>query len=100
MLIVEKFAQRSLSEIIIHILCLLLPIAAAFTGYFLSDFIWNIFSQKKTTELFKFLCSIVFFLIPTIIIFIKTRNANPIMKMQFSDSGETSTSPDAPSTKH
>lgn len=61
------------------ILCLVLPIAAAFAGYFLSPYIWNIFSQKKTTELFRFICSIVFFIIPALIIFISTRKSNSII---------------------
>lgn len=69
----ENKQKESFIRIILRFLCLLLPIAAAFAGYFLAPSIFNIFTQKKTTELFKFLCSIVFFAIPTIVIFFTVR---------------------------
>lgn len=69
----ENKQKESFIRIILRFLCLLLPIAAAFAGYFLAPSIFSIFTQKKTTELFKFLCSIVFFAIPTIVIFFTVR---------------------------
>lgn len=82
MQIIEKDFHRTNLKRLIHTLCLIIPIGMAFAGYFLATPIWNLFFEKKTTELFKFICSIVFFIIPAIIIFIVTRNENPIMKIK------------------
>lgn len=86
MQIVKKDFHRTNLKRLIHTLCLLLPIACAFLGYFLCEPIFSILLQKKTTELMKFLCSVIFFAIPSILIFIFTRKENPIMKIGiFSD---------------
>jgi len=82
MQVIEKDFHRTNLKRLIHTLCLILPIALAFAGYFLAEPIWSIFSQKKTTELFKFICSIVFFAVPAIIIFILSRKENPVMKIR------------------
>lgn len=81
MQIIEKDFHRTNLKRLLHTLCLIIPIAMAFLGYYLSDSIWHLFSQKKTTELIKFICSVVFFAIPTIIIFILSRKETPIIKI-------------------
>lgn len=82
MIFFERKTHKTKLQIIIHTLCLILPVAAAFAGYFLAPAIWNFFSKEKATELFKFICSIAFFLIPTLIIFILTRKSNPVMNIE------------------
>lgn len=82
MIFIEKDSKKTLLSRILRTLCLLIPIAGAFAGYFFAPEIWNLFSQKKATELFRFICSIAFFAIPTIVIFIITRKFNPVMKIE------------------
>lgn len=80
--IVEKNFHRSTKQRILHILCLFIPIAAAFSGYYLATPLWSLFSQSTTVpEYFKFISSLVIFAIPTILIFILTRKENPIMRI-------------------
>lgn len=81
MQIIEKDFHRTNLKRLIHCLCLIIPIAMAFAGYYIAEPLWDLFSQKKTTELFKFICSIVSFIIPSIIIFIISRKENPIIKI-------------------
>ncbi len=83
--IIEKDFHRTNRKRFIHTLCLLLPIGMAFLGYFIASPLWNVFTAKKTTELFKFICSVVFFGIPAIIIFIISRKESPVMKMRISE---------------
>lgn len=85
MQIIEKDFHRTNLKRLIHTLCLLVPIGMAFAGYFIAPHLWNLFSEKKTTELFKFICSVVAFGIPAIVIFIISRKENPIMKIRISD---------------
>lgn len=81
-LIIEKNFHRSNKQRILHILCLFIPIGAAFGGYFIATPLWSLLSQETPVpEYFKFISSIVVFAIPTILIFILTRKENPIMKM-------------------
>jgi len=82
MLIIEKDFHRTNLKRLVHTLCLVIPILMAIAGFFLADPIWSLFSKNKATELFKFLCSIAFFIIPTIIIFILSRKENPVMKIR------------------
>ncbi len=80
--IIESF-HRTWTKRILHTLCLILPIIAAFAGFFLSGPIAkNIFKMEENSELFKFLCSLISFLISTSIIFIATRSENPIMNIR------------------
>lgn len=82
MIFFERKTQKTKVQIILHTLCLILPVAAAFIGYFLAPVIWNLFFQKKTTELICFICSIVFFIITSVVIFILTRKLNPVMNIE------------------
>lgn len=77
--VTEQF-NRSWPKRILHTLCLFLPLAAAFVGYFASFPLWTFFGKEGTvTETFKFFVSLIFFLLPTLIIFIITRKENPVM---------------------
>lgn len=67
---------------IVRLLCLLLPIGFAFAGYFLAPSIWNLFNKEtEITECFHFVCAIIFFIVPVVIIFISTRKLNPMIKI-------------------
>lgn len=85
--IIEKQLQRTWIQRIEHTICLLFPIAGSFLGYFLSPVIYKtVFSQKTdavaTPELFRFFTVVCFFLITSFIVFVKTRNTNPIIKIR------------------
>lgn len=77
--------KKTIKQKIIHLLCFLLPVVSAFAGCFISPFIWSLFSEKNTPEWFKFIITLIFFAIPVVIIFVKTRNANPVMKIRVLD---------------
>jgi len=80
--IIESF-HRTWAKRILHTLCLILPIIAAFAGFFLSGPIAkHIFKLEEASELFKFITSLSAFLISTLIIFITTRRENPIMNIR------------------
>lgn len=81
--IIEKNIHRTNLKRLAHTLCLLLPIAAAFGGYFLSEPLWAIKKGGiETPELFKFAVSLTTFAITTLVIFIFTRKADPIIKIR------------------
>lgn len=80
--IIEKNIHRTNLQRAAHTLCLILPIAAAFAGYFLSPFLWSRLNKNETPELFKFGISLLFFLIPTIVIFATTRKSDSIIKIR------------------
>lgn len=82
--IIEKDLRRTWKQKIFHTLCLLIPIAAAFTGNALSDKIMQCLKNAPATEIQKFIITLVFFLIPSAVIFVKSRNTNPIMKIRVS----------------
>lgn len=77
-------------------LCLLFPIGIAFAGYFASEFVWKHFTSEPITEFFKFAFSGILFVIASFILFLKTRNANPLIQIRVSEqeinSSEDSTS--------
>ena len=78
-----------------YILCLILPIAAAFAGCFAAVPVWNYFSPEKTApELFKFGAAALLFIVVSGIEFILTRKNNPVIKIGISGS---SSGEDAPS---
>ncbi len=80
--IVEKF-HRSWQKRLLHTLCLLLPVFSAFLGYFLSEPIGKVFFPEPTVpEIFKFIISLIFFAIPSLLIFIFTRKEEPVMIMR------------------
>lgn len=82
-IITEKDYKRNIRQKITHTLCLILPIGGAFLGYFLADPFWKLFSKDSSIpELWKFLCSILLFSIICILVYVKTRNTNPIIKIR------------------
>lgn len=87
-LIFEKNFRSTWLQRIGKILCLFIPIGAAFAGYFLSNPLWKLIKKEEveslspTPELFKFALSILLFAATTLVIFFKTRNTNPIMKIR------------------
>lgn len=82
-IIVEKHIHRTNKQRILHILCLLLPIAMAFAGYFASIPLYHFFcnDNETTPEYFKFLITLAAFLITATVIFFATRKENPIIKI-------------------
>lgn len=94
--IIEKDLKRTWRQKVFHTLCLIIPIISAFAGYFLSPFIYTaIFKQdgelldaRKIPEIAKFLITLIFFIIPSVVIFVKSRNTNPIMRIRVSSKGE------------
>lgn len=94
--IIEKDLKRTWKQKILHTLCLIIPIISAFAGYYLSPFIFSVIFQgdgeeldvKQISETAKFLVTLIFFAIPSIIIFVKSRNTNPIMKIRVSSKEE------------
>lgn len=84
--ILENDNKFSAIQCIINILCLITPVAFAFLGFFVSPWIYAFFSKTESqpSELFKFIVSLVFFAISALIIFLKTRNTNPYIKIRVS----------------
>ena len=81
-----KTERNTIIEMIKHIVCLILPVIFAFGGYFLAPHLWILLNKEGTaTEIFRFVCSIIFFLIPASIIFIETRTLNPIINITIKD---------------
>lgn len=73
-------------NIILRILCLLLPVIFAFGGYFLAPGIWILLNNNTPVpEHFRFASSIIFFLIPSTIIFLHTRKLNPTINITIKD---------------
>ena len=70
--IVEKNVHRTNAQRIKDTLCLFFPIAAAFAGCLIT---------KTAPELVRFGAAAILFIISSGIVFIKTRNINPIMKI-------------------
>lgn len=86
-IIVEKHIHRTTKQRILHILCLIVPITMAFAGYFASIPLWNCFNDENNAapEFFKFIISLVAFLIAATVIFFATRKENPIMKIDITN---------------
>lgn len=81
--VIEESFHRTWLKRLLHTLCLLLPIAAAFTAYFVSDFVGSkIFKLSDISENFKFFLTLGFFLLTSLIIFIATRGENPVMTIR------------------
>lgn len=84
--IVKKEFHRTNLKRLLHTLCLLFPVAMAFAGWYVSAPLWTLLTKKTAApELFKFGCTAVLFLLASLIIFIATRNANPVMKISLKD---------------
>lgn len=82
-IITEKNYKRNLYQKITHTLCLILPIVAAFLGYFLATpLLVLITNEESIPELWKFLCSLALFSIICFIVYVKTRNTNPIIRIR------------------
>lgn len=88
-IIVKKEFHRSNLKRILHTAYLVFPVIMSFAGWGVSTPIWQLLTKKTAVpELFKFGCTAVFFISASIIIFIATRNANPIMKISLTDAHE------------
>lgn len=79
--IIEKNLHRTWKQRIGHTLCLIIPIIAAFAGWYFAPSLYSKISDEKITESVKFIFSLFFFALPTLIIFIFSRGTNPIMKI-------------------
>lgn len=80
--IIEKNIYRTNLRRLIDALYLFVPIALAFAGCFLAPPLWSIIKKtEETPQWFRFLCSIVLFVIAITFVFINTRKINPIMKI-------------------
>ena len=53
MSVIEKNIRKTNIQRILHTLCLILPVAAAFGGYFAAPYIWAQLKNNETTELLK-----------------------------------------------
>ncbi len=78
----EEDYHRSPLQRLLHIFCFIAPILGAFAGFFIANPLWQLLKKENAPEVFKFLISLLGFLIPLIIIFVKTRNTNPLMKIR------------------
>ena len=85
MIFIERNLRRTTTQRILHTLCLLLPVGSAFLGYFAAPYLYKHFYQSQPSELFKFFCSLGFFIVPSVIIFIMTRKTDPVMKIEVTD---------------
>ncbi len=83
---IENNSKLSFFENLVHIFCLIFPVAFTFLGYFLSGWIWNVLlkQQNPPTEVVKFLVSIVFFAFSSLIVFVTTRNTKYMIKLRVS----------------
>ena len=79
--IIEKNLHRTWKQRIGHTLCLIIPIISAFAGWYLAPSLYSKISEKQVTEGIKFIITLIFFAIPTLIIFVFSRDTNPIMKI-------------------
>ena len=79
--IIEKNLHRTWKQRIGHTLCLIIPIISAFAGWYLAPLLYSELSDKEITETVKFIFTLFFFAFPTLIIFIFSRDTNPIMKI-------------------
>lgn len=77
---------------VVNILLLFIPIFFSCAACFLGPKVYEyLFNGKIMSELIRYIITIVFFLIPTVIIFIKTRGINPMIKIhtpQFTESNK------------
>ncbi|MBR1638438.1 MAG: hypothetical protein IJ688_03530 [Treponema sp.] len=81
--IFEKNFRPNWLQRIARVLYLLFPIAAAFGGYFAAAPLWKLHSEKAPApEIFRFIISILFLTLAIALVFFKTRNTNPIMKIR------------------
>lgn len=69
--------SRIILRRITKLICLFFPVAAAFSGYFMAN-------RFTDSEVMKFLGSLVCFALASTIVFVKTRNTNPIIKIRAS----------------
>ena len=83
---INKKETNKAKDIICRLLCLLSPVIMAFAGYFISPYIWELLNKDEVVpELFKFVVSFIFFILPTTFIFIESRKLNPIIKITITD---------------
>ena len=83
---VENDDKFTVIRYIVNILCLITPVVFAFLGYFLSPLIYSVLFNENllVSEIFKFICSLTFFAISSLVIYLKSRNTNPYIKIRVS----------------
>ncbi|MBO5117871.1 MAG: hypothetical protein J6C25_10235 [Treponema sp.] len=83
---IENHSKSSVFENLIHIFCLIFPVVFTFLGFFLSDWIWTVLFKQENlpTEVVKFLISIAFFAVSSLIVFVTTRNTKYMIKLRVS----------------
>lgn len=78
----DKIETKTVAEKVLHIICLLIPIISSFCGYFISTPLWMAISKTEAqSELFSFFIVILFFSIPSLFIFFRTREIDSIIKI-------------------
>lgn len=85
---IKREYHRTPKKRLLHIICFLSPVAATFIGFSFSEPLWAKITARSCPEVFKFLFSLLFFIVVSIIIFLKTRNTNPTMKMEIEENKE------------
>lgn len=65
----------------VNILLLFIPLIFSGAACFFGPKLYELLNETIMPELMRYLLTIVFFLIPTLIIFIKTRGINPMIKI-------------------
>ena len=83
---IENNSKSSFFEILIHIFCLIFPVAFTFLGFFLSEWIWTVLLKQENlpTEVVKFIISVIFFAVSSLIVFVTTRNTKYMIKLRVS----------------
>lgn len=83
---IENNSKNSFFENLIHIFCLIFPVAFTFLGFFLSEWIWTVLLKQENlpTEVVKFIISVIFFAVSSLIVFVTTRNTKYMIKLRVS----------------
>lgn len=83
---IENNSKSSFFENLIHIFCLIFPVAFTFLGFFLSEWIWTVILKQENlpTEVVKFIISVIFFAVSSLIVFVTTRNTKYMIKLRVS----------------
>lgn len=83
---IENNSKSSFFENLIHFFCLIFPVAFTFLGFFLSEWIWTVLLKQENlpTEVVKFIISVIFFAVSSLIVFVTTRNTKYMIKLRVS----------------
>lgn len=88
--IIERNLHRTWKQRVGHTLCLIIPILSTFAGWYFAPELYGKISANEATETVKFISALIFFFIPTLVIFIFSRGTNPIMKISVKSQETTS----------